>query len=357
MRGPMSAALAFVLFLIPVIGVPAADAPPPDWLLYLEAVETLADGREKAAANLFRELLDEYPDSYLADRARVHLLGLEGQLDRSGIVSFYLGTMATTTFAAYSLPEIFGLDAGLVGAGLYGLTGVGSGFTAAWLMTKNRDWSAGQELWTELGQIAFMTNTTLASTQWMGELFEKEDYLTRANLAVATASAAGSRSAAYFFVRDGDYSVDRPVFAASAYVWGHFYSLLATTGLLMLESSDAIIAVQIIVPDAALLAGARYWDKFGWSASRTGLVDVGGVGGILVGSFVNLIVDGLFPDANERLAAVVVMGSAVAGKGIAAKLTGNFDARSRTAKALEHLSLLPAIGADGGIGAALRISY
>ena len=353
-----SVLIAIVLFSMPVRAVLAAEKPPTDWLLYLEAVETLAEGREKTAASLFHELLNTYPDSYLADRARVHLQSLEGRLDRSGIVGFYLGTMATTTFAAYSVPTILSVESGNVALGLYGLAGVGGGFASAWALTRDRDWSGGQELWTELAQVVFMANTTIASGAWMGNLVADEDDLLRASLALATVSAIGSRSAAYLFVRDGEYSIDRPVFAASAYAWSHFYSLVTTTGLLVLDSSDVTAAVQILVPDAALIAAVRFWDTLGWSASRTGLVDVGGVGGVLVGSFVNLIIDGMFPDTNERAAAAVLMASAAAGTGIAAMLTEKFDARLRTEKTLSNLSLLPAVGPGGvGVGALLRVSY
>ncbi len=359
MRRTAFSLVAMLLFSMPVVGLLAEtiDNPPPDWLLYIEAVELLADGQEPAATVLFREFMEKYPDSYLADRAGGYLERLEGKLDRSGIVGFYLGTMATTTFAAFSIPEMIGVDAGLVGAGLYGLAGVGGGFASAWFLTKDRDWSAGQELWTELTQIAVMANTTLASTEWLDDLITQPEYLLRANLAVANVSAVGSRAAAYLMVRDGKYTADRPIFAASAYAWAHLYSLGTTTGLLQLESSSAVTAVQILVPDAALLAGAYGWDSFGWSASRTGLVNVGGIGGLLVGSFLALMVEGIYPERDERVNAVMVMASAAAGKGLAAHLTRNFDARSRSDKGLSNLSILPAIDSRGGMGATVRLAY
>jgi len=359
MRRTKIALVALLLFCLPVFGISAdtSDSPPPDWILYLEAVELLADGQEPAAADLFREFMEKYSDSYLADRASAYLERIEGKLDRSGIVGFYLGTMATTTFAAFSIPEMIGVDAGPVGAGLYGLAGVGGGFASAWFLSKDRDWSAGQELWTELTQIAVMANTTLASTEWLDDFITQPEYLLRANLAVANVSALGSRAAAYLMVRDGKYAADRPIFAASAYAWAHLYSLSTTTGLLQLDSSSAIVAVQILVPDAALLAAAYGWDELGWSASRTGLVNVGGIGGVLVGSFLVLMVDGLFPEMDERVNAALVMASAATGKVLAAHLTRNFDARQRRDKVLSNLSILPAIDSRGGMGATVRLAY
>jgi apolipoprotein N-acyltransferase len=106
-----------------------------------------------------------------------------------------------------------------------------------------------------------------------------------------------------------------------------------------------------------LLAGAFGWDELGWSTSRTGLVNVGGIGGILVGSFVTLMIEGVYPRMDERINAAVVLASAAAGKGVATYFTRRFDSNSRTKKALSNLSILPAIDARGGMGATVRLAY
>jgi hypothetical protein len=69
------------------------------------------------------------------------------------------------------------------------------------------------------------------------------------------------------------------------------------------------------------------------------------------------MVEGIYPERDERVNAVVVMASAAAGKGLAAHLTRNFDARLRKGKVLSNLSILPAIDSRGGVGATVRLAY
>lgn len=330
---------------------------PSDWKLYAEALEFLAAGDDASAIARFRTLAENWPDSLLAPRALEYLSYLDSRLDRSGIVGFYLGTMATVTYAAYSIPAMLDVESDSVLNGLYGLSGVGAGLGASWLLSRDRSWTLGQEVWTELVQAASLGNLELAWAAWIDDLFPDADYgtLTRANLALSTAVALGTRGAAYWSLRDRRPSSGRAVLAASAYGWANFYTISTTAGLLQLEDFHAILATQMLVPDAALVAAALSWDSLGWSAARVGLVNVGALGGLLAGGFIDMILDGMVPYLDERLSTAVLMVGAAGGTWAGAAWTSRFDRRSVSSSRPDPQLVIAPAASSTGIGLSLIV--
>ncbi len=336
----------------------------PDWKTYTEALELLAAGNKEEAIQAFREVTTRWPDSPLAPRATAYLDDLESRRDRSGFVGFYLGTMSTLTYAAYTIPIIADLPLDGVFMGLYGLAGVGGGFASSWALTKGREWSFAQEAWVELTQAVSLTNVELAFVCWGEELFAAfdADTLIRINLGLSTAVALGTRAGTYLMVRDQKLDRGRPVFAAAAYGWASFYTTMTTAGLLQLDGLKSILIPQMLIPDTALVTAALSWDSVDWSAGRTGLVSVAGLGGILTGSFVNVIIDGIGGYLDERVSVGVIMAGAIAGTWAGAVLTKNFDSGSTAFATRERggspvAAIMPITGLNGELGAALSLSY
>ena len=79
----------------------------------------------------------KYPDTAAAKKAKEYIDEYSSKLDRSGIVGFYLGTMLTTTWAAYSIPLILDTDSGIV-LGTTGIRGVASGIYTSWLLSRSK---------------------------------------------------------------------------------------------------------------------------------------------------------------------------------------------------------------------------
>ncbi|NQT58390.1 MAG: hypothetical protein HQ557_05355 [Bacteroidetes bacterium] len=146
--------LAIGILILPVISAQEST----DTSLYISGLELLLDENTNQAQDSFSLLLDKFPDSLYAESALSHLQELRDVQDNSGIVTFYLGNLATATYTAMMLPQLFGYDLDAVMAGVTGLAGVGTGLGSAWLMSKDYPISSAQDWWIESTQLISLGN-------------------------------------------------------------------------------------------------------------------------------------------------------------------------------------------------------
>ena len=96
------------------------------WTKLSLGLELLLDDKTDEAIIVLEGVVSEYPSSDAAKKAEEYIEVYTGYLDRSGIVSFYLGNMITATWAAYSIPMILDIEDGIF-LGTTGIIGVGTG--------------------------------------------------------------------------------------------------------------------------------------------------------------------------------------------------------------------------------------
>ena len=187
--------LAISLMIIPTLSLSALETT--DTSLYIDGLELLLDNNTGRAQDSFFALLDKFPESPYAESALKRIQDLRDVQDNSGIVTFYLGNLATATYTSMMLPSLFGYEFDDVMAGVTGLAGVGLGLSSAWLMSKDHSISSGQDWWIEstqlisLGNYLYLTGIVDPSSIWTFPLSRKIE------LGGQLLTLVGSRAAAY----------------------------------------------------------------------------------------------------------------------------------------------------------------
>ena len=294
--------------------------------LYVAALESLVDGDETEAVRALQELVEGYPESPYVDRALELLSQYAGKLDHSGIVSFYLGNLASAVAIAELVPAILDVNDPIVAGGA-GIVGLGGGLWSAWLMTRDNNMTWGQDLWIEFSEAAAITNL-----QFFFGLIDLDsllpDYANKISLASQVVTVAASRAAAYFLVRNALPSEAKAGFVVQAYLWGHYYLWMTLLGIVQSEYGQINSLLGMLVPDLIAVGSYFLWDELDWSFARTGLVSVSGLGGVLLGGFVNLILSGLVNIEAPEVAAGILMGTALAGTAIGTYITSGMEPES-----------------------------
>lgn len=318
---------AFLLFLIIFSQTLVFAQSDTKWEIYSRGLELLLDGNKEAAIGIFQNLIERYPNTAAAEKAREKIREIESEVDHTGIIPFYLGNMLTTTFALTSIPVILDTENGII-LGSTGIAGVGAGFYTAWLMSSERDLTLGHEIWIE-----FIESASLTNFQLMYNIFS--DSIPNAvtaekiNMGGMALTALGSRTLTYFSVIDSLPSSGKAFTVANAYAWAQYYTW--TTMGLILESQNEEMnnLMALLIPDAAAVGTYFLWDNLDWSLERVGLISVGGAGGGFLGIFLNMIIIESFnSELSDRVKASIVMGFSLAGKFAGIYFTRNMKSES-----------------------------
>lgn len=312
--------LCGICFFGIAVSASAADKVRPDTTLYIEGLESLVQENTVLAESSFMKLIDQYPRSIYSAKASRFLDELQNHVDNSGIVTFYLGNLATATYTAMMVPTLFDIDNGALTYGLAGIAGVGLGLAGSASMAADYPITAGLSWWITSAQLIslgnyFYLNGIIDLRDLVGDA--SSDVFLGGQLLTLNGSLIGS----YFALRDKNVSKGKGSFILQSYLWANAYYWMGTV---ITDRHDPKInsTIGIAVTDLALAGSFSLWDKLRWRPMRTGLVSVGGLGGALLGWFSTMIVDEIVPlESSDKFS--IIMGSSIAGQAITIYLTSD----------------------------------
>jgi hypothetical protein len=305
------------------------EAESEEWALYAQALEYLVQENDEKALEVFREFIEKYPSSKLRPKVEEYIQTLENTLDHSAIVSFYIMQLLTTSYIGITVPQLFDVDMDTDSFvyGIAGIVGVGCGLGSAWLMTRDGNMSLGQNLWIENLMACTLVNYNLIRTVFVEEPeYEDKLYLTGQLLLMGA-----SRTGSYFLVRDQLPSAGRASFFTWSYAWAHFYTWLTTLGIFQSEDLTLNSTLGLIIPDLLGVGSYFLWDHLHWSFERNGLISIAGIGGGILGACINLILNSIVEDPDERGAMGILLASTCAGTGLGVALTSKMKPDSSVA--------------------------
>jgi hypothetical protein len=306
-----------MLFCIMVLSIlPILYAEGTDVVDYIQALEKYIQTGETEA---LEEFIRDYPESTFTRNAKSILRELNSTLNTEAIFINYLGNMSTTTFAAVLLPSLLFEDIAneslILGAS--GLIGLGSGVALSVFQTKDAHISYGQELWISGIQTIAMVNTNLVyglyknffaapPDPWDGKI---------ATILNISSSLAGRYIPSYLLY-NRNLDSDIPFFILNSYGWAHVYTSLFLSIFDLIGENVVFNASHLLFPNMALTAALLFYDSLNWSTTKTGLVTVSGIGGILAFGLVSIMIDQNFDDW-------VILSGAISGKILGIYLTRN----------------------------------
>ncbi len=317
------------------------------WEKYALGLELLINEKMDEGMLILEGVISDYPDTAAAEKAEEYIVTYTTRLDRSGIVSFYLGTMISTTWAVSSIPMILDIEDGIV-MGSAGIIGVGSGIYTAWLMSRNIDMSLGMDLWIEFIESAAVTNFQYAYLIF-GDYITDSNVRERINIGGQSVTSLTSRGLTYKYIINRDPSAGRVFTVINTYAWSQFYLWIALSEIFNSENDKLNYSLGILIPDLAAAGSYYLWDKAGWSFQRTGIISVSGFGGLLIGMFTNMIVAeaGNF-DPSDALTSYIILGGSLAGKIIGAYATASMEPDDKADESLfANISFAPLVSQNG----------
>jgi len=343
--------------------------PESDWRLYARALEFLLDGNTKDAVPILKDLVARFPDSPLRPKVEALLSKYANQLDRSGIVLFYLTNMLTTVAMAEAIPNFLYVQEGWI-FGVTGLVGIGTGIAASYFLADKIDMSFGQELWIDLAQAVLTPDFVfLFDVFWPTPVYDTASYppesvlLRNRSLALGSAiTALAARAGAFAFVAgSGPLQPGKPAFILSNYAVSTAYTALVVLGILQRNTTaDALVndIVLTVVPTAIAAGSWFLWDAMPWRIDRTGFVALGVLGGGLAGICIPSILSG-FMTVDQVVSSSLILGGAVAGQALAVFLTQDIPTESSPATSQNpmRLSAIPTVDRKGRMGALVSLSY
>lgn len=342
--------LVLMLTVLGISVVSAQETVPPDAELYLRGLELIVQGSVTDAMVLMRQLVDLYPQSPYIARAEALLERYGSQLDRSGIVPFYILNLLTMVSVAEALPSYFGSTDTLV-LGLSGLAATAAGIGVSYLLSRDRDLSFGQELWMETAQLLATMNYSL--------LYDiaappADPYWTRFKGLGAAITAVAARAGAFAVAGGSALPPGKPAFVMVNYTLVWLYTSAYLT--FVLQSPDHVLnsLVTFAVPTAAAAGSFFLWDLARWPDYRSGLTALGALGGALTGIFADLVVLRLAPGVDVRNLVGIAIGTAIAGQALTAVLTEGIPGEPPRA---QPLSMHPTIDSRGSIGVQISLAY
>jgi hypothetical protein len=364
--------LSAALLLLPAFHAASQESVPQDsdWQMYARALELLLDANGKEAVPVLKDLLKRFPDSPLRPKVEALLSKYANQLDRSGIVLFYLTNMGTAVGLAEAIPNFLNVqDAWITGA--TGLAGIGAGITASYFLADRIDMSFGQELWIDLAQAVLSVDYAfLFDIFWPVPAYDTTKYppesvlLRNRNYALGLAvTALAARAGMFAFVAgSGPLQPGKPTFILSNYAIATAYTAITLFGILQRTgTADSLLNDIVIsaVPTSVALASYFLWDALPWRIDRTGFVDLGVLGGGLAGAFINIILSGFITTVNPGLDAAIILGGAVLGHGVGILLTQGIptEGSPTTSQNPMKLSVLPTVGPKYSMGVRISLSY
>ncbi|MFZ4617922.1 MAG: hypothetical protein ACOYM2_17215, partial [Rectinemataceae bacterium] len=274
----------------------------------------------------------------------------------SGVVPFYIGSLSTGVALATILPSNvvgFSID-NIALQGTAYLAGAGAGLGAAWLMSKDRDFSLAKDIWIESIEVASIATWVGLYETWVppnvysvnGTYTSKISTRDRIEQLGLSGLLVGSRGLTYAFLQDAKPSFGKAAFSAQLAAWSVYYTTITQYGLLGITEGKIANTVTLGTMDACLAFGGLAWDQLHWSAYRSGLISVGGLAGILFGTGINMIVSGFVKSNGDKIAASIMLGSALVGQVVATNVTEGMEIEEPSIGML-HLGLFPAISSHG----------
>ena len=326
------------------------------WEKYALGLELLVEDETEGGRQILQELVSDYPETAAAAKAREYLNEHPPRPDRSGIVTFYLGNMLTTTWAASSLPLILEKDSDLA-LGTAGLIGVGSGIYTSYLMTRGRDMSLGQDLWIEFIEAAAVANFQYAWNAF-GDAVEDESVREKINIGGQTFTALTSRGLTYWNVLDKKPSRGRIFTMINTYAWSQLYYWIIMTEIIGSENTSLNNSLAVVVPDLAAVGSYFLWEKVDWSLQRAGIISVSGLGGMLTGIFSTMVISESFDfEPGQEVSNSIILCCSLAGQALGALVTSGMEPDSAAEKEPDTLiSFAPAVRPEG-TGFAINISF
>jgi hypothetical protein len=340
--------LIAVLILVlpfPVFGTNNSETE--SWEKLSLGLELIIDNKPDDAIIVFKDLIYNYPNTPAAEKAKEYIDDLTGKLDRSGIISFYLGNMITTTWSAYTIPMILDIENGIV-LGTTGIIGVGTGIYTSWLMSRNIDMSLGRDLWIEFIESAAVTNFEYAYSIF-GDYITDNHIREKINIGGLAVTSLTSRALTYNYVLDKDPSAGRAFTVLNTFAWSQYYLWVSLSEIFNSNNEKLNFGLGILVPDLAALGSYYLWERAGWSVQRTGIISVSGIGGLLTGIFTTMIIAeaGNF-DPPGALNSSIILGCSLGGKIIGAYATSKMESDEKAGKSLfTNINFAPLVSQYG----------
>ena len=326
------------------------------WEKYALGLELIVQGKTEEGRRMLEEVVYNYPNTKAAAKAQKYLEEHSTRFDRSGIVSFYLGNMLTTTWAASSLPLLLENDSELM-IGTAGLLGVGSGIYTSWLMTRGRDMSLGQDLWIEFIEAASVINFQYAWNA-LGDVVQNDKIGGKINIGGQTLTSLTSRGMTYWNILGKSPSSGRVFTVINAYAWSQFYYWIAMYEIIGSKNTTLNNSLAVVIPDLIAVSSYYLWEKVDWSLQRAGIISVSGVGGMLTGIFSNMVISELFNfEPGSELTNSLILGCSFAGQVLGVMATSGMEKDSRADPEPNTLvSLIPMVKPEGP-GVFINISF
>ena len=346
--------IIMLTYSLPIFGDDASEKD--SWAMLSIGLELLLDKKTEEAIIVLKEVMSEYPSTDAAEKAEEYIEIYTDRLDRSGIVSFYLGNMITATWAASSIPMILDIENGIV-LGTTGIIGVGTGIYTSWLMSRNIDMSLGRDLWIEFIESVAVTNFQYAYSIF-GENITDSNVREKINIGGQTITSLTSRGLTYNYILDKDPSAGRVFTVINTYAWSQYYLWVSLSEIFRSTNDNLNFSLGILVPDLAALGSYYLWEKAGWSVQRTGIISVSGIGGLLTGIFANMIIAeaGNFSPSGTFTSSII-LGSSLAGKIIGVYATSNMNPDVKADKSLfANINLVPIVS-QNRTGVMMNLSF
>ncbi len=337
-----------ILILISASSVFSLDSNDNDsWEKLTLSLELIIENKSEEATLILNGIIVDYPETAAAKKAKEYLEKITLKLDRSGIISFYLGNMITSTWAAYSIPMILDIENGII-LGTTGIIGVGAGVYTSWLMSRDIDMSLGRDLWIEFIESAAVTNFQYAYSIF-GKNITNSNIRDKINIGGQAVTSLVSRGLTYNFITDQDPSSGRVFTVINTYAWSQYYLWITLSEIFNSTNENINYGLGILIPDLAALGSYYLWNNTGWSVQRTGIISVSGLGGLLTGIFTNMIIAeaGNF-SPSSTLTSSIILGSSLAGKIIGVFATSNMEPDSKANKSLfANINFAPLVSQTG----------
>ena len=333
-----------IVVTLPVFG--DATSEKNAWEQFAIGLELHIDKKTDKALQIMENIVFKYPNTEAAEKAKVYIENSKSKLDRSGIISFYLGNMLTATWSAFSIPIILDLDDGYVPP-ISGIIGVGSGIYTSWLMSRNIDMSLGRDLWIEFIEAVSITNFQYAYSIF-GEYITDFELRGKINIGGQTATALTSRGLTYSYVKDKYPSAGKVFTVINTYAWSQYYLWLTLSEIFNSQNDNLNYSLGILLPDLAAAGSYFLWDKAGWSMQRTGIISVSGIAGMLTGIFVDMILNEADINPSNAVTSAIVMSGSLSGKIIGAYVTSGMEPDAKADESLfSNMNFTPIVTKKG----------
>lgn len=346
----MRNALPLIPFILVIIAFPVSGDQTTEkgaWQQFSRGLELIIDNKTDQALEILEKVSTDFPGTDAAEKAAEYITRYSLRLDRSGIVTFYLGNIATTTWAASSIPLLFESDDALF-LGAAGLIGVASGIYTSWLMSSDIDMSLGKDLWIEFIEAAAMANFQYSFALW-GDMVPDPAVRVKMDIGGQALTSLASRGLTYLSVLDKDPPAGRIFTVINSYAWSQYYLWVSLTEIFSSENENFNNALALVIPDLAAWGSYYLWEKGGWSFQRTGIVSVSGIAGMLTGIFTDMIISeiGGF-DPPSAVNSSIILGFSLAGKVVGAFATERMEPDRKADESIfANLSFSPFAGPHG----------